>query len=368
MSESPHPLFERLNNSALIRFLLLFACGWAVVELLAYFEMVVVVFSCATILAFLLSYPVGWVSRYLPRGIAATLVFSIALIILGVAIATLGITVLSQGERLVDNITELLDSLNPLLNQIEQRLEQWNAEVDFAAIEDSLRERAIGLVTSGLAVIQVMLTNLIHLILIAVVAFFMLLDGNKIWQLILRAVPYHLHRRLTVTIRRNLLGFFWGRLILSTFFGASTFIVFLLLGVPHAFIFAVVAGLFDLIPGIGATIGISLIALLMLTQSIWLPIQIVVVCILLQQVEENILLPHVMKGSLNISPVVMFFALLVGARIAGILGLFLSIPIAGIVVSLLEIEEMKARPVPFDKKEDQSRDRDFISFNNSDGE
>lgn len=361
MSESPHPLFERLNNSALIRFLLLFACGWAVVELLAYFEMVVVVFTCATILAFLLSYPVGWVSRYLPRGTAATLVFSIALIILGAAIATIGIAVLSQGERLTDNITELLDSLNPLLNGIEQQLDRWNLDVDFAAIEDSVREQAIGLVTSGLAIIQVMLTNLIHLILIAVVAFFMLLDGDKIWRFILQAVPCHLHRRLTITIRRNLLGFFWGRLILSAFFGASTFIVFLILGVPHALILAVVAGVFDLIPGIGATIGISLIALLMLTQSIWLPIQIIVVCVLLQQVEENILLPHVMKGSLNISPVVMFFALLVGARIAGILGLFLSIPIAGIVISLLEIDEMKARPASSeleeaerDKKEDYS--------------
>lgn len=351
MSQSPHPLFERLNNSALVRFLLLFACGWAVVELLAYFEMVVVVFTCATVLAFLLSYPVGWVSRYVPRGIATSLVFGFALIVLGAAIATLGITALAQGQRLIENTTELLDSLNPLLNQIEQRLDQWNVDVDFAALEDSLRTQAIGLVTSGLTIVQVMLTNLLHLILIAVVAFFMLLDGDKIWRLVLRIVPSHLHQRLTITIQRNLLGFFWGRLILAFFLTTSTVIVFLILRVPHALILAIIVGAFDLIPGIGATIGISLVAVLMLTQGIWLPIQIIVVCILLQQVEENILLPHVMKGSLNISPVVMFFALLVGVRIAGILGLFLSIPIAGIVISLLEIEEMKARPIPLEEKD-----------------
>lgn len=355
MSESSHPLFERLNNSALIRFLLLFASGWAVVELLAYFEMVVVVFTCATILAFLLSYPVGWVSRYLSRGLAATVVFSIALVILGVAIAALGITVLAQGQQLTDNITTLLDNLDPLLNQIEQRLNRWDLEIDLAAVEAALREQAIGFVSSGLAIIQVMLTNLLHLILIVVIAFFMLLDGDKIWRFILRAVPYHLRDQLTVTIQRNLLGFFWGRFVLSVFFGTSTFIVFLLLKMPHPLILAVIAGLFDLIPGIGATIGISLIALLVLNQSIWLSIQIIVVCILLQQVEENILLPHVMKGSLNISPVVMFFALLVGVRIAGILGLFLSIPIAGIVISLFEIEEMQARPVPLDETPDKKK-------------
>jgi predicted PurR-regulated permease PerM len=146
-----------------------------------------------------------------------------------------------------------------------------------------------------------------------------------------------------VTIQRNLLGFFWGRLLLSIFFGISTFIVFIILGAPYPLILAAIAGVFDLIPGIGATLGISLVALILLTQSIWMSVQVIVSCILLQQVEENLLLPHVMQGSLNINPVVMFFALLVGARIAGILGIFLAIPIAGVIVSLFEINEMKAR-------------------------
>ena len=49
-----------------------------------------------------------------------------------------------------------------------------------------------------------------------------------------------------------------------------------------------------------------------------------------------------MQGALNLNPVVVFFALLVGARVAGLLGIFISIPIAGVIVSLLDIEEMKA--------------------------
>ncbi len=49
-----------------------------------------------------------------------------------------------------------------------------------------------------------------------------------------------------------------------------------------------------------------------------------------------------MQGSLNLNPVVGFFALLVGAKIAGLLGVFISIPIAGVLVTLFEIDEMKA--------------------------
>ena len=49
-----------------------------------------------------------------------------------------------------------------------------------------------------------------------------------------------------------------------------------------------------------------------------------------------------MQGSLNLNPVVVLFALLVGAKIAGLLGVFISIPIAGVLVTLFEIDEMKA--------------------------
>ncbi|MEY4520414.1 MAG: hypothetical protein RLZZ499_3014, partial [Cyanobacteriota bacterium] len=58
-------------------------------------------------------------------------------------------------------------------------------------------------------------------------------------------------------------------------------------------------------------------------------------------VEENLLMPRIMQGSINLNPVVMFFALLVGARIAGLIGVFLAIPIAGVLISLFEIQEMQ---------------------------
>lgn len=52
-------------------------------------------------------------------------------------------------------------------------------------------------------------------------------------------------------------------------------------------------------------------------------------------------MPRIMKDSINLNPVVMFFALLVGVRIAGLLGLFLAIPVAGVIINLLDIDEMR---------------------------
>ena len=342
MSEPPtKKLLGRLNNSKLIRYLLLLALGWAIVQVLAYFQTVIVIFTLAAILAFLLNYPVQWLHRFLPHGVAVGLVFLLSLVILGGLGITIGLAIVSQGQQLLSQSTEFVNSVIPLVERLEEILNNWNLQVDFGAIEEQLRNQALSGVGIGLATLQTWLSNLVDLILIAVVAFFMLIDGERLWKLFLKLFPKPFREKLTATIQKSFLGFFWGRLILSVFFGVSAFIVFLILQVPYALVLAAIAGVFDLIPGIGATLGISLVALILLPQGFWLSLKVLVSCILLQQIEENLLMPRIMQGSININPVVMFFALLVGARIAGLLGIFLSIPIAGVIISLFKIDEMK---------------------------
>ena len=133
--------------------------------------------------------------------------------------------------------------------------------------------------------------------------------------------------------------------MLSLFFGVSIFIVFLILGVPLAIALASIAAVFDLIPGIGATIGVALVSIVLLPQGLWLSLKVLVTCIILQQIEENVLMPRVMQGSIDMNPVVMFFSLLVGAKIAGVVGLFLSIPVAGVLISLFDLEELKGQSI-----------------------
>lgn len=342
MQEPPdHPLWKHFSTSALLRYLLLFGCGWAAIELLKYFEIVVVIFTSATILAFLLSYPVRWMQRFLPRHLAVLVVFVLAMTVVATVVTTIGLSVLSQSQPLIDNLTEFLTDLTPRLEALEQSLQRWNVQVDLQMLGTQLREQTAGLLGAGITLLQALLSNFLHSILIAVVTYFMLLDGSRLWDWLIKKCPVEQRSRITITVQKSLLGFFWGRLLLSIFFGISTFVVFLILQVPYALTLAVIAGLFDLIPGIGATIGISLVSLFLLSQSILMAVQSLVICVVLQQVEENLLLPRIMRDSVNINPVVMFFALIVGVQIAGVLGIFLSIPVASTIVSLLDISEMK---------------------------
>jgi predicted PurR-regulated permease PerM len=335
-------LFYRLNNSALVRFLLLVASGWAIVQLLGYFEAVIVIFTFAAILAFLLSYPVKWLRHFLPHGLAVIVVFLISIVILGGLTITVGLAVLSQGQQLIDSVTAFLNSLVPLVERLEEFLRNRNLQIDLTALETQLRNQAISMIATSLTIFQSFITNFVTFILIAVVAFFMLLDGEKLWHLIIKVVPRQRRTRFTNIIRRNFLGFFRGQLILTLFLTSTTFIVFWVLKVPFGLILSFIIGILDVIPGIGATLGVGVITLIVLSQSVWLALKVLVACVVLQQIQDNLISPRIMQDALNLNPVVVFFALLVGARVAGLLGIFISIPIAGVIVSMFEIDEMKS--------------------------
>jgi len=339
---SPQTFWDKLNNLALVRFLLFFLSGWALVTLLAYFETVIVIFTSAAILAFLLSYPVRWLRRFLPHGLAVSIVFISSLLIIAGLTATVGLAILYQGQQLIDSVTAFLNSLAPVVGQIEEFLLRRNLQVNLNGIEEQLRAQALGLIGSGLATLQIFLANLVTLILIAVVALFMLLDGERLWNLALKAVPKRLRARLTAVIKRKFLGFFKSQVILMVFLSVTSFIVFVILRVPFPLVLALIIAIFDAVPGIGATLGISIVTLVVLSQNVFLAAKVLIACIVLQQIQDNLISPRVMQDSLNLNPVVVFFALLVGARIAGLLGVFISIPIAGVIVTLFEIDEMKA--------------------------
>lgn len=346
MREPRKTLWSQINNSVLVRFLLFFASGWAFVQLISYFETVIVIFAFAAISAFVLSYPVRWLRRFLPRSIAVILVFSFSLANSAILIVTVGLSIFSQAQQLIGSVTAFLNSLVPLTDRLEEFLLNRNIQVNFNLIQQELQRQILAAYSTAITYFfmhsQVFFTNFITLVLIATITFFILLDGQRLWLFILRFLPKNSQNRFSSIVQRKLLGFIQAQLILILFMTTSSLIIFLGLQVPFALILAVILGTFSLIPGIGTTLGVSLVSLIALSQGFWLAVKILGVCILLQQIQDNLIVPRVMQDSVNINPIVTFFAILVGVKVAGIIGIFLSIPIAGVIVSFFEIEEMKA--------------------------
>lgn len=332
---------ERLSNLSLVRFLLFFASGWAMVQLLAYFETVIVTFSFAAIIASLLSYPVRWLERFLPRSVAVGFIVLVSFLAISGLFITVGLAVLSQGQQLINKIIEFVNSLEPLVKQLEGFLQTRNLPVNLNVIQEPIRNILLSRLTYVLTILTSLLANLIDLILITVIAFFMLLHRTRLWKFALKIVPKHSRRRFAYSVKTKFVGFFQGQLIVVLFLTVSTFIVFVLLQVPFPLILSLIAGILDVIPGIGATLGVGIVFLILLPQNVWLAFKVLAACIILQQIQDNLISPRIMQNSVNVNPVGIFFALLVGAKVAGLLGIFMAVPIAGLIVSLLEIDELK---------------------------
>jgi predicted PurR-regulated permease PerM len=332
---------RQLTNSFIIRFLLLFAFGWAALQLFTYFETVIVVFTFAAILAALLNYPVRWLRRFLPRTVAVVLVFLVSLLITMALATTLGLAILSQGQQLIDRFLEIANSIGSLVAQLESLLQTRNLQLDLDAIAERIQTFALAAVNYLISFLGTSLSNFVNLVFITVVTLFMLLNGGNVWRFVLKIVPEKSRKHFAATVEEKLLGFFRGQLILMLFLSISTFVVFVLLQVPYPLVLALIIGILDAVPGIGATLGIGTVFLILLIQDVVLAFKVLAVCIILQQIQDNLISPRVMQNSVDVNPVVTFFALLIGARVAGLLGVFLAVPIAGLVVSLLEIDELK---------------------------
>ena len=101
-------------------------------------------------------------------------------------------------------------------------------------------------------------------------------------------------------------------------------------------IFAIIIGISQLIPFVGATLGIGLVSFIILLQSWWMALQVTVAAIIVQQIKDNLLTPKLLGNFIGLNPIWIIVALLLGFQIAGLFGTLVAIPIAGTIKSTFD--------------------------------
>jgi len=326
-------LWQTLNHSTLVRYVLLFGCGWITVVLINYFYGPIAVFTAAGIFAALLNYPVVWLSRYMPRGIAIAITFLSAIVFLLGLKVLVGLQVLSQGQGLLTHIGDALNQQNAsqdLLNQL-----------DLNRVVDTLKSS----LATGLGIARNLLSSVFVGIFGLVISLYMLIDGEKLWQMCLKHIPVTSRDRFARTFQKSFLGFIRGQLLLMLFLSSTTLLIYPFLGVNYTLILAIIIGLIDAIPGIGATLGVLVVTFLVFaSQGFAIELKVFVVSIVLIQIQDNYVRPKVMGDALDLNPVLLFLALFIGERVAGLLGIFLSIPIAGMIALWMQSSSEQTAP------------------------
>lgn len=325
-----------ISTTNLVRYLLLVACIGVTVVIFNYFSGTIAVFTAAAIVAALLNVPVRWLCRYLPRGWAIATV-SLGTLVLVIGFVTgIGLQVLNQGQGL------LLDLQGTLKQQDLTPLHQYFKTYGFDRITTLLQE---GLLT-GLGLLQTVFSGVFTGIFGAVISVYMLIDGEKLWKRFLRLIPEPHRDRFAVIFLQSFLGFIRGQLLLMVFLTVSTAVIFPLLGVKYSLILAVIVGVLDVIPGIGATLGIVLITVMVFaSQGGDIGLRAFVASLLLGQIQDNIVRPRVMGKAMELNPVILFLSLFIGQRVAGLLGVFLSIPLAGMIAIWIHAERQQQDPI-----------------------
>lgn len=317
---------------------------WAIAQIFDYFREILVAVIIASLLAFLLGYPMGWLQRVgIRQGIASVLVLLGAVLVF----LTVGITILplviEQAQQLVTKLPEWFDSGRNQLLMLDGRLEDWglpfNLDGIIAQINDRLKMRfeaiageALNL-TFGVALFTA--NKLLDIVLAFVLTFYLLQHGDGVWDGIVSWLPNKIQQLFSETLRISFRNYFLGQFTIATCMGTALTVIYLFMQVPFGLLFGITIGLAALIP-FGGTVSIIVVTLLVGLRDIGIAIRVLIVSALIQQLVENVLAPRVLGSFTGLNPFWVFIALLSGARVGGLLGVIVAVPVAVVIKEALE--------------------------------
>jgi len=177
---------------------------------------------------------------------------------------------------------------------------------------------------------------------ILILAFYFLLDGARMSKDIVSVFPDSLRTRMhafVIDADRSLHSFFKGQIVLGLLFGAFMVAVYSALGVPYALALGIILGVWEVVPVIGPTVGFIPTIIAVLVQGMdHVPanrfIQVLIVLTVFsicQWLKDNIVAPRYIGNVIGLHPVVIFIAIMIGARVDGMLGIIVALPVACII-------------------------------------
>lgn len=325
----------------LITWLLILITGWITLSALSYVGELISILLTASLIAFLLNYAVANVQFFLPRTLAAVLVYLLAAVAVVFLALTLAPPIFNQGRQLVTNLPSLLAEGQEQLASFQSWSLERNLPFDVRILASQLLARvqaqAEAIASTGLGLVVGTFNWFLDFILILVISFYMLIDGERVWRGLTKIFSPRIRDGLTQSLQRNLHRFVVGQLLLGLFMAISLSLTFLALKVPFFLLFAVFIGLMEIIPFVGATLGIATVVSVVAFIDWWLALEVLGVALALQQVKDNLIAPRIMGNLTGLSPVIIFVSLLLGAKVGGVLGVILAIPLTGVGKSLVEI-------------------------------
>jgi predicted PurR-regulated permease PerM len=273
---------------------------------------------------------VGWIRRWL----ATLIVYLLAVIFIAGLIAVFVVPLVREGTQLADQMPKLVQDIQAGRGPIGHLAARFNVVDYIQSHSTQIRGYISQLGAPTLAALRGAATGVAGVVTIFVLSYLMVLEAPKVVSGILALFQEQRAdriRRVSHDCAKTVTGYISGNLLISLICGLLSWLVLWLTGVPFAGLIALFVGLADLIPLIGATLGAVVGVIAAFTQSITAGIIVVVFFVVYQQLENHLLQPLIFARTVQLNPLTVLLAILIGVELAGILGALLAIPVAGIV-------------------------------------
>jgi predicted PurR-regulated permease PerM len=295
-------------------------------------------FVVGLLLVYLLNPPVEWLTRLrVPRWLAILIVYAIVVFVIVQALSFMLRPLVDQIRTFADDLPGLLGGLDrfyrsiDLPPQLRQALDEWLA---------GLAEGGgigLGVLLPVVNVTAGFVSSIFGYLIIPVWAFYLLKDQRQLTAAVDRALPPEWSADVWAIARiveRVFSQWVRAQVLLGVTVGVATFVGLLVLNATvdpifgrFALLLSVIAGVFELLPIIGPILAAIPAVLLALTAGPQAALAALVLYALVQQLENNLLVPKIQGDAVELHPSAVMFSLVVGGAIAGLLGAILALPV-----------------------------------------
>lgn len=291
---------------------------------------IVVMLVLSLLLAALIEPFADWFDRkHIPRGVAVIMIYLCLLCMFGLVFVLLIPPLTEQATQLIQTFgygNEWLGFLKEAKGlSLDAQLAKAGSLFDALRQFSSTITGVIGSVGAGAVVL--------------VLTFYMVVEEESMSRVFRSVAPQEYQpyfSQLFARMRGKIGAWMRGQMLLGFIVGTLTFIGLLVLDVRYALVLALIAGIFEIIPYLGPILSAIPAVLLTLTDSPSKGLLVLLMYVIIQQIENNVLVPRVMQKVAGLNPIVSIVALIVGLKLGGVVGSIFAIPVAMMVSVVLE--------------------------------
>jgi predicted PurR-regulated permease PerM len=305
-----------------------------------YIREVVAIFFVSLLLAALIDPFADWFSkRNIPRGLSVLIVYTVLLTLVVLVVVGIIPIIADQFAQLISNLSNFSDRITDTLARVQSFSARHglseNISSSLTAFEQGINQSANSLLTT----VKGFFGGIATLFIVLVLTFYMVTEGEKMNKYFKSLAPVEYQPFIAEILNKMQIkigAWLRGQLLLGFVIGVVTFIGLSILGVRYALLLAIIAGLFELIPYIGPIFSAIPAVIIALAQTPWLAIAVVILYLIIQQMENNFLVPKIMQKVTGLNPIISIIAFLIGLKVGGIVGAIFAIPLATILMVLVE--------------------------------